>query len=196
MWCHSYQRNLLNTPNEQLMQLGRKNAENECDQQVKQSHRITEARKDPRGGLLPNLTPRAWLRGQIRLPWALSSWDFKSSRDIDWIASHSNAQLSMGKISSLPPVRTFPVLIYVHKLVTHFTCFLRKVLMSYLWVMFTNQMRTFIWLQKQRHFYVLFKAETYWQSHISSIGWHYTEGLKIQYAENKKLPLRILRIHL
>lgn len=181
MWCHSYQRNLLNTPNEQLTQLGRKIAENECDQQVPQSHRITEARKDARGGLSPNLTPKAWLRGQIRWLWASSSWDLKSSRDVDWIASHSNAQLSIewGKISSLPPVRTFPILIYAHKLIKDIMCFLRKVPMSYLCVIFTNQMRTLVWLDKWRHFYVLFKAETYWQSHISSIGWHYTEGVKI-----------------
>lgn len=164
MWCHSYQRNFLNTTNEELTQLGRKNAENECDQQVNQSHRITEAREDPRGGLWPNLTPKARLRGQIRLLWALSSWDLESSRDVDWIASHSNAWLSMewGKRSSLPPVRTFPVLIYVHKLITYFKCFLRKVPMSYSWVIFTNQMRTLVWLDKWRHFYVLFKAETYW----------------------------------
>lgn len=101
-------------------------------------------------------------KSRIRLLWALSSWDLKSSRDVDWIASHSNAWLSMewGKIPSLSPVRTFPVLIYVHKLIMYFTCFLRKVPMSYLWVIFTNQMRTLVWLDKQRHFYVLFKAET------------------------------------
>lgn len=198
MWCHSYRRNLLSTPNEQLTQLGRKNAENEWDQQVNQNHRIIESRKDPRGGLSPNPTLKAWLRGQIRLLWALSSWDLKSSKDVDWVFSHSNARLSMerAKISSLPPVRTFLVLIFVHKLITYFTCFLRKIPTSCLWVIFTNQMGTSVWLDKWRHFYVLFTAQTYWQSCISPIGWHYTEGLKIQYAENKQLPLRIFRIHL